>query len=115
MNSNNETARPIKTAYTKGEWKTSNKAGTQNLCRIINQDHIHVADCFCFASGIKNEEAEANAKLIAAAPNLLEACIWAKDVIKKLADEGKYPDFLLKENGGDGIMTLVDAINKAIK
>ena len=47
------------------------------------------------------------------ADELLEACKWAKDQFKKLADQGKYPDFVLIENGGDGLMPLVNAIKTA--
>jgi hypothetical protein len=60
-----------------------------------------------------NEEHEANQKLIAAAPDLLEACEWAVKQFKRLADEGRYPEFMLANNGGNGIMNLVNAINKA--
>ena len=44
---------------------------------------------------------------------LLEACKWSIRQFERLADEGKYPVFLLAENGGDGIMPIVNAITKA--
>lgn len=56
---------------------------------------------------------QANAKLIAASPSLLEACIWAVGQFKILADKGLYPEHLLTENGGNGVMPLVNAIKKA--
>lgn len=59
------------------------------------------------------KESEANARLIAAAPKLLEACKWAVEQFKKLADQGKYPDFMMADNGGNGIMPLVEAIKQA--
>ena len=62
-----------------------------------------------------NEEAEANAQLIAAAPDMLEALIWAKEQFKILSDKGLYPEHLLTENGGNGIMPIVQAINKATR
>lgn len=56
-----------------------------------------------------------NEKLIAAAPDLLAACQWALEQFKILADKGLYPEHLLQENGGEGMMPLVKAINKATK
>lgn len=59
------------------------------------------------------EERKANARLIQSAPDLLEACLWAVEQFKIIADKGNYPEHLLTENGGDGIMPLVKAIKKA--
>ena len=56
-----------------------------------------------------------NAKLIAAAPELLEACQWALKQFEILNDKGLYPTHLLYVNGGDGLMTIIKAINKATK
>lgn len=61
------------------------------------------------------EEQRANQKLIAAAPEMLEALIWAKEQFKRLADEGKYPEFMLSKNGGQGVQPIVNAIHKAIE
>jgi hypothetical protein len=58
---------------------------------------------------------DVDSKLAAAAPELLRACIWAKEQFKRLADEGNYPEFMLGQNGGEGIMPLVRAINSAVK
>lgn len=41
---------------------------------------------------------------------LLEACIWAEQQFKRLAEDGRYPEFMLTQNGGDGFMPLVKAI-----
>ena len=60
-----------------------------------------------------DEETQANASLIAAAHDMLEALIWAKEQFKILSDKGLYPEHLLTENGGNGIMPIVQAINKA--
>lgn len=49
------------------------------------------------------------------ADELLAACKWAKEQFKKLADEGCYPEFMLSQNGGEGIMPLINAINLATK
>lgn len=56
---------------------------------------------------------KSDAQLISAAPDMLEALIWARDQFKKLADMGRYPEFMLSENGGEGIMPIINAINKA--
>ena len=61
------------------------------------------------------KEKDANAKLIAAAPELLEACQWALMQFEILNDKGLYPTHLLSVNGGDGLMTIIKAINKATK
>ena len=47
------------------------------------------------------------------ADELLAACEWAKEQFKKLADEGRYPEFMLSQNGGEGVMPLVNAIKLA--
>lgn len=63
-----------------------------------------------------NEVDLANAKLIAAAPDLLEACKWAMDQFKRMiSSTGIYPENLTQENGGDGFVRIVNAINKATK
>lgn len=47
------------------------------------------------------------------AEELLGACQWALEQFKRLADQGNYPEFLLQENGGDGLLPLVKAIKAA--
>lgn len=47
------------------------------------------------------------------ADRLLSACEWALSQFKRLAYEGRYPDFMLANNGGSGLVPLVDAINQA--
>lgn len=60
-------------------------------------------------------ENKANAQLIAGAPELLEACKWAVRQFKILSEKGLYPEHLMSHNGGEGIMPLVKAIDKATK
>lgn len=45
--------------------------------------------------------------------DLAEACNWALEQFKRLADEGRYPEFMLSNNGGEGVMPLVNALKKA--
>lgn len=61
----------------------------------------------------RNVIAEANARLIAAAPELLRACEWAVKQFEFLADSGKYPEHMMAHNGGKGYRILIDAIQKA--
>ncbi len=58
---------------TKGEWKLSKKAGTDDLARIKDSNGNIIADCFWLGEDRSKEEAEANAKLMAASKDLLEA------------------------------------------
>ena len=44
---------------------------------------------------------------------LAEACNWALEQFQRLADEGRYPEFMLSNNGGEGVMPLVNALKKA--
>lgn len=59
------------------------------------------------------KEDAANALLIAAAPDLLEACERCLSIFKQLADAGKYPEIMMAENGGEGFLFLSNAILKA--
>lgn len=47
------------------------------------------------------------------ADELLAACEWAKEQFKRLADEGRYPEFMLIQNGGNGIVPIISAIKLA--
>lgn len=47
------------------------------------------------------------------ADELLAACEWAKEQFKRLADDGRYPEFMLTQNGGNGIMPIISAIKLA--
>ena len=46
---------------------------------------------------------------------LIDACKWAIEQFKRLADEGRYPEFMLAKNGGVGIMPLVKAIENVVE
>lgn len=94
--------------HTKGEWKARNN---DNYCLVYSE--LHGGITLCNHEGKHKEEHEANAKLIAAAPDLLEACAWAIKQFKRLADEGRYPEFMMSINGGEGYIPLVKAIKKA--
>ena len=73
---------------TKGKWKVINiELFDYSTCAVGN-DKTSV--CHLFYEGRKiTEEAKANAKLIAAAPNLLEALLLSKEVVKNAMFEVK--------------------------
>jgi hypothetical protein len=98
--------------YTKGNWRNGLEKRRAVVCD--RADGRIVTICSTDVSNhIEQDEAVANAKLIASAPELLAACQWAVEQFKRLADEGRYPEFMLSQNGGEGVMPLVKAIKRA--
>ena len=59
----------METKFTKGEWFLKDRSGGY---RIKDNEQRDVCDIYSFASSISDEEAEANAKLIAACPIMYE-------------------------------------------
>ena len=86
---------------TKGRWEAKYKIGCDINIRI-KQDETIIADGYSFASGIPNEEAEANAKLIAAAPELLDAL---QGIMFRFADLDYH---------SEEVINAKSAINKAL-
>ena len=75
--------------HTSGPWKLE-KSSMGRTSRIISQDDLVIAECW-------NSEQEANARLIASAPELLEAC---KEALKEFNEMGytpNYADNMLRE------------------
>jgi predicted regulator of Ras-like GTPase activity (Roadblock/LC7/MglB family) len=105
---------------TKGEWRIMNggfskKGDIPNLIQIYATNTDLEMICKVNKDGLlhnKVQNYEANAKLIAAAPELLEACINSlvdiKRLNKQLIIEGKH-GYILMEN------ELNNAIEKALK
>ena len=85
---------------TKGEWKI----GLQNYIKVNEEDPKNTS-LICLMQGYNTEETKANAKLIAAAPELLKALIKSVESMK-LADEVEFRD---------EIKQATEAINKALK
>ena len=75
---------------------------------LVNRFYARVEDCR-FQGGTA-DEARANGRLIAAAPDLLEALQKCVSVFEKLADAGNYPEPLFQKGGW---MFAAEAIAKA--
>jgi|GEM_PF-2972206 len=43
---------------------------------------------------------------------LYGACTWALEQFERLAQDGRYPEFMLTVNGGEGFMPLLNAIEE---
>lgn len=100
----------METKFTKGEWEHAIEKEGMNINDVIKHNNQYIATIHVTGT---TEEWKANAKLIAAAPDLLAACNWAVNQFKRLADEGRYPEFMMSQNGGEGCMPIVSAIKKA--
>lgn len=92
---------------TKGKWQNTMKIGCGINIRIKSEDTVVIADGYSFSSGISDEEAEANAKLISAAPELLEALQKCVENFKKELDGADF-EYLMFETKA------LKAINKAL-
>lgn len=98
--------------YTKGKWRNGLENERSVVCDTDNGKILTITITNVNHS-INQDESFANAKLISAAPDLLDACLWAIEQFKRLSDEGNYPEFMLLKNGGQGVMPLVKAIKRA--
>jgi hypothetical protein len=114
----------IQVKHTPGPWILGSEHWDENKRRLFPEVEVPIqtyilkepkGPIIAKACGYltKKLEAEANARLIAAAPELLEACQKALAVLKELADAGRYPESLLANNGGEGFGFLTNAIEKA--
>lgn len=76
-----------KTAHTPGPWFVDYL--DRNGQRVVRQQHIEICTCWHHCVGSIEKEMEANARLIAAAPNMMLAL---QDIKEKLC-EGFCSDF----------------------
>jgi hypothetical protein len=88
--------------HTSAPWRFTTK-GWHPGFRVWDANDLRVCHCDNFHH--TPEQSEANARLIAAAPDLLEAAKWGRDLLKRL-EPG-----ITEENPVYG--SLVDAIDKA--
>lgn len=73
------------------------------------------AELFAEASNVQNACGFTPQQLLDQRNDLLNACEWALSNFRRLSEDGKYPEFMLARNGGDGVMPLVKAITEATK
>jgi hypothetical protein len=77
----------MKTKHTKGEWHKRN-GDIENHFEIIGDYGTHKTIALLpLRAFVEKDEAEANAKLIAAAPDMLIALQKAVEVIERMSDE----------------------------
>ncbi len=83
-------------SYSKGKWSVrGNKIFIGDSYRCVANVSVQKNFDTKTFKAVEDVEAIANAKLIAAAPEFLEACKWALEQFKRLGDEGHYPQFML--------------------
>lgn len=77
--------------HTKGPWKLDTELGTHGASICVRAETIYVADVFKTDDSLSrmsdDKMAQANAKLIAAAPELLEALKLAAQYVQTYLDE----------------------------
>ena len=88
---------------TKGEWSVSQELGFE-----LDVIHENGDICWLALSEEPLQEKLANAKLIAAAPELLEALLEIKKILKKEWPKQEWDDFANEET------SFTKAINKAL-
>ena len=88
----------MSTKYTPAPWKFSHREGADGQYRteVFSEEHGGIATCdwtpkHC-GNGVTKTYREANARLIAAAPDLLEACIYLAEGLEACGLTGVYLD-----------------------
>lgn len=80
----------MQTKHTKGEWLING-----NQIQVSPEDPMNTQSICMMFGNISNVENHSNAKLIAAAPDLLEACITLEDIVSEIEarlDDGQPID-----------------------
>lgn len=101
-------------AHTPGPWVTADKRFANGIRSEVEAESGTICSCIRTVNSPKNggsrtwDEVDANATLIAAAPDLLAACQAALDYFNETRSGREWRD-----NGGEEPGLLRDAINKA--
>ncbi len=67
--------------FTKGPWEVGYL--DRNSQRVVKSEHIEIATCWHHSVGSIEQEMEANARLIAASPTMLDALLIAEYAISE--------------------------------
>lgn len=94
---------------TKGEWSVNPIKQWNNGTQVYEINHGD--DGEVVAESVYTLE---DAKIMAASKELLEALQKIYELLDKEAKLGRYPEFLLQENGGEGFRFMSKAIEKAL-
>ena len=113
----------MKTKHTPGPWTiddrmAKNKRKSVLWYIIANADHRNIAEVKGRHCGILNTTAEANAKVMAAGLEMLEALEAIRDLIDRniiVRDISKDSDFEYFAKQGIEIIKVIELMNKAIK
>ncbi|HZV36620.1 MAG TPA: hypothetical protein VFB72_18730 [Verrucomicrobiae bacterium] len=98
------------TKHTPGPWIADGGYIQSTTAKMFGGGAVIVADPYVSEAFISDEEVDANARLIAAAPELLEALIDARDWLQHIMSEDAEPPL---EDTGDVRDKCTDAIAKA--
>ena len=82
--------------HTPGPWERETEDSLYILHKLEDDNCIDVAQVYCL--GVTEEEWKANARLIAASPDLLEACKMAYDRLDLNNGEGEENEFIEQLN-----------------
>lgn len=88
---------PQKAKHTPGPWRVEDQRKAISRWVIVTGEGGSVAECAPAGPWVSNETADANARLIAAAPDLLEAAKMALEMYRQLQPVGGWQavhDFL---------------------
>jgi hypothetical protein len=97
-----------KTAHTPGPWHVVPPTRAEHRWVIGTRDESSVASCEPIGPWVSNEEADANARLIAAAPDMADALPELLKLIRRAQD--RLTEYLCPEGSNDADECLNDML-----